>query len=118
MRYLSLIRASETSGPPPQALLEAMHALATRNQENGSMLDGGRLMSTASGMRGSLRKGKIAITDGPFTETSEVIAGYAIFDLPDRDAVRAFMLEFLELHQRYAPGWEGECETREMMPRD
>lgn len=118
MRYLCLIRASETSGAAPPALLEALNKLATRNFESGAMLDGGRLLSTASGMRGSLRKGKMTITDGPFTESSEVIAGYAILEHPDRETARTFLVEFFEIHQKYAPNWEGECEVREMMPRD
>jgi hypothetical protein len=118
MRYLCLIRASETSGPAPQALLDALSALADRNFANGSMLDGGRLLSTAHGMRGSLRKGKMSITDGPFTEASEVIAGYAIFEHEKPETAREFLMEFLEIHQKYAPNWEGECEVREMMPRD
>lgn len=36
-----------------------------------------------------LRKGKMAVTDGPFAETKEFLAGFIIFDAPSLEAALA-----------------------------
>ena len=55
------------------------------------------------------------MTDGPFTEAKEIIGGYAQFEFKSREEAVASAVEFMELHRKYWPGWEGETEVREMM---
>ena len=54
---------------------------------SGEITDGHELQpaSTATTLRRSL-DGEITVTDGPFVEGKEMIAGYGIFDVPDLDA--------------------------------
>ena len=39
-------------------------------------------------MRAQVKGGKLTVTDGPFAESKEVLGGYAIFELPNREAAR------------------------------
>ena len=50
--------------------------------------------------------------DGPFVETKELIGGYAIFELRDKEEAVAAAREFMQLHLEHMPGWEGTCEVR------
>jgi hypothetical protein len=60
----------------------------------------------------SVAGGKLRITDGPFVEAKEVIGGYAIFELRDKEEALAMAKEFMQLHLDHMPGWEGTCELR------
>ena len=51
---------------------------------------------------------------GPFIETKEVIGGYAVFELPSKDAAVEEARKFMELHRKHWPGWEGETEVRQV----
>ena len=50
--------------------------------------------------------------DGPFTESKEIVGGYAIIDAKTRDEALALARRFMELHLKHWPTFEGECETR------
>jgi hypothetical protein len=114
MKYLSFIRHSEKyrEMPPPPALMEAMGQLVERSMKEGTLVDTGGLLPSKDGMRVRLANGKITATDGPFTESKEVIGGWAILKVETKaDAIRT-ATEFLDLHRKHWPGFEGECEVR------
>jgi hypothetical protein len=117
MKFMMIVKSSEKSGRPPQALMDAIDKLA---QEAGStMLGGGGLGPTAAGARVRLSGGKIAVVDGPFTEAKEIIGGYAQFELKSKQEAVESAVQFMELHKKYWPGWEGETEIRTMVgPED
>jgi hypothetical protein len=52
------------------------------------------------------------MTDGPFTETKEVVGGYAIAELASREEAEKFARRFMELHRVHWPSFEGESEVR------
>jgi hypothetical protein len=58
--------------------------------------------------------GKITVTDGPFTETKEVIGGWAILNADSKAEAVRIATEFMELHRKYWPGFDGESEVRPM----
>jgi len=116
MKYLTFISHSEsyrTSGPPP-ALLEAMGKFVEKSLKEGILVDTGGLMPTEHGARVRLRKGKITVTDGPFTESKEVIGGWAILNVSSKEEAVRIATEFMELHHKYWPEFEGESEVRPM----
>ena len=45
-------------------------------------------------------------------EAKELIGGYAIFELRDKEEAVAAAVEFMQLHREHMPGWEGTCEVR------
>jgi hypothetical protein len=49
-------------------------------------------------------------------EAKEVVGGYAIFELRDKEEALAMAKEFMQLHLDYMPGWEGTCELRAFAP--
>ncbi len=114
MRFMMIVKLAENQGRPPQALMDAMTQLAEEETRAGRMIGSGGLAPTAQGARVRLANGKVTVTDGPFTETKEIVGGYAQFELKSReDAVRA-AVRFMELHKQHWPGWEGETEVRQL----
>ena len=111
MRFMFIVRSAH-QGPPPPALLEAMHKLATREITAGRMLDNGGLMPVATGAEVRIRDGQLSVVDGPFVEAKEVIGGYAIFEFNNKEEAVASAVEFMQLHKDFMPGWEGTCELR------
>jgi hypothetical protein len=111
MRFMFIVKSAH-HGPPTPKLLEAMHKLADREIKAGRMLDNGGLMPLAIGAQVRITDGKLSVIDGPFVEAKEVIGGYAIFELRDKQEAVAMAVEFMQLHKDFMPGWEGTCELR------
>ena len=115
MRFMFIVKtAGDQAGGPGPALMEAMHAMAVREVKAGRMVDDGGLAPLDTGARVSVRKRKLAVTDGPFAETKELIGGYAVFELPDMAAAIASARDFMALHVEHMPDWEGTCEVRQV----
>jgi hypothetical protein len=116
VKYLAFIRHAEShreAGPPP-ALMEAMGGFVQRSLQDGSLVDTGGLLPSKDGFRVRLAKGEIIVTDGPFTESKEVIGGWAILKADSKAEALRIAREFMELHRRYWPEFEGESEVRPM----
>ncbi len=111
MRFMYIVTSPRPAAPPPE-LLNAMHKLADREIKAGRMLDNGGLMPLATGAQVRITDRKLSVIDGPFVEAKEVIGGYAIFELRDKEEAVAMAKEFMQLHLDHMPGWEGTCELR------
>ena len=117
MRYMFIVKGPENLadfGPPPPALMEAIDRLLEETTRNGKMVSFGGLKPTSSATRLRITKGKIVTTDGPFTESKEVIGGFTIFNLGSKEEALEEARKFTELHLVHWPKWEGEVEIREM----
>jgi len=67
------------------------------------------LRPTSEGKRMRWNRGKLSTTDGPFTETKEVIGGYALFEARDLAEAVKHTRRFLDVH---GDEWDIECEVR------
>jgi hypothetical protein len=114
MRFMMIVKHPETSALPPKELMDAIAKSGEEAAKAGIMLGSGGLRPTAEGARVRLSGGKITILDGPFTEAKEVIGGYAQFELNSKEEAIESARQFMELHKKYWPGWEGETEVRPM----
>src|SRR5262245_10150282 len=116
MKFLTFIRSSEAyrESPPPAALMEAMGQFIEKSRKDGTLVDTGGLLPSATGARVRLTNGQITVTDGPFAETKEVIGGWAILEVSSKAEAVRVATEFMELHRKYWPGFEGESEVRLM----
>jgi len=116
MKYLTFMRHSEKfrATPPPQALMAAMGEFIEKTAKAGALVDTAGLLPSKDGALLQLRKGELLVTDGPFSEAKEVIGGYAILQADTREGVMRIAREFMELHRKHWPGFEGECEVRPM----
>jgi hypothetical protein len=116
MKYLTFIRHPETyrESPPPAPLMEAMGKFVEKSLKEGSLVDTGGLLPSKDGVRIRLERGKITVTDGPFSESKEVIGGWAILKADSRAEAIRIATEFMELHRKHWPSFEGESEVRPM----
>ena len=116
MKYLTFIRHSESyrASPPPQALMEAMGKFVEKSMKEGTLVDTGGLLPSSEGVRVRLAKGKIVVTDGPFSESKEIIGGWAILNVGSKAEAIRVATEFMELHRTHWPEFEGESEVRPM----
>ncbi len=115
MRFMYVVTSSQPMRGPTPALMEAMHKLAEREIKAGRMVDSGGLMPVAmGGAQVKISDGKLSVVDGPFVETKEMIGGYAIFELRNKEEALAAAREFMQLHLDHMPGWDGICEIRVM----
>ncbi len=99
MKVLSFIRSSEAvrDVEPPAAMRQAMGELIARLTQEGSLVDTGGLAPSQAGFKMRLAGGKLTTTDGPFSSREEILR---------------LTTEFLELHRKYWPAFECECEVR------
>jgi hypothetical protein len=114
MRFMTMVKAAEHSGPPPQALMEAIGRLGEEAGRAGVMVEMGGLLPSGAGARVRLEGGKVTVTDGPFSEAKEVIGGYAVFDVKSKQEAIEWTKRFMELHRGHWRGWEGETEVRQL----
>lgn len=116
MKYLTFVRHAESlreAGPPP-ALMSAMGEFVQRSRSSGVLVDTGGLYPSPEGARIELTGGNLTVRDGPFTESREVIGGWAILQTQTRAEAMRIAQEFMELHRTHWPQFEGECEIRRM----
>jgi hypothetical protein len=116
MKYLSFIRHSESyrQTTPPPALMEAMGKFVEKSLKDGTLLDTGGLLPSKDGVRVRLAGGKVTVTDGPFSESKEIIGGWAILKADSKAEAIRIATEFMELHHKHWPEFEGESEVRPM----
>ena len=102
MRYLMLFRPADTSQmeactPPTPEMMAQMGSLIQRKLAEGKLLSTEGCAATSKGALVSLTKGKLGVTDGPFSEAKEIIGGFAMFQLKSKQDAIAEAREFLEI---------------------
>ena len=114
MRFMTMVKSSETSGPPPKALMDAIAKLGEEGFKAGVMVEVGGLLPSATGARVRVSGGVLTVTDGPFTEAKEIVGGYAVYEVKSRDEAIELTRRFMELHREHWKGWDGETEIRQI----
>jgi hypothetical protein len=115
MRFLMLVKHGENPGPPPKEFLDAMAKLGEEAAKSGTMLQSGGLSPLAKSTSVRLSRGQLTTIDGPFSESKEVVGGFAMFELKSKEEAIEGAKQFMELHKKYWPGWEGETEVRQVL---
>ncbi|WP_280151706.1 YciI family protein [Piscinibacter sp. XHJ-5] len=113
MRFLSMIRIDEATGQvPSEQLMADMGKLLEELTRTGQLVSTAGLRPTSEGVRVRLhRGGKLSVSDGPFTETKEVIGGYAILEAASKAEAVELTRRFLKVH---GTDWDVECEVRQL----
>jgi hypothetical protein len=112
LRFLSMHQLdarSDVDAPPAPELLAKMGALIEEMTKAGVLQATGGLVSTRKGARIHFGGGKRSVLDGPFAESKELIAGYAILDLPSKAAAIEWAMRFGDVVK------VNEVEVREML---
>jgi hypothetical protein len=108
MRFLSLYKTVERKTPPSQEEMAKMGKLIEDAMKAGWLIATEGCLPTALGARVRISNGKVAVTDGPFTEAKEVVGGFAILRADSKAEAIELTRGFLQ-----ATG-EGECELRQI----
>jgi hypothetical protein len=109
VRILGLMKAdaaSEAGAPPDPELLAKMGTFMEDVVKAGVLLSADGLHPTSRGKRIRLENGKVTVIDGPFTESKELIASYALFQVKTMEEAVEWTSRFLNVLGG------GECELR------
>jgi hypothetical protein len=96
MRYILLIYSNEEATATPEELgaIAAGHgAVMQETSRRGIFRAADPLEPTATATTVRLQDGKVLITDGPFAETKEQLAGYYILECENLDEALAWAAE-------------------------
>ncbi|GAA0373945.1 YciI family protein [Streptomyces blastmyceticus] len=108
-RFMMIVKATEESEAGVLPSKELVTEMAQYNEQlvkAGALLAADGLQTSAKGARVTFSGGRPVVTDGPFAETKELIAGFWIIQVKDRD-------EALEWARR-VPFQDGEIEVRQV----
>jgi len=107
-----MIRIDENGGQTPsEQLMNDMGQLIEQMTREGTLISTAGLRPTAEGVRVRLRSGKVSTIDGPFTETKEVVGGFAILEAGSMHDAIELTRRFLKIH---GDEWNIECEVRQL----
>ena len=94
MRFMILVKASKESeaGVLPSAeLLTEMGKYNEQLVKAGVMLAADGLLASSKGARVKISGSQRTVTDGPFAETKELVAGFWIWEVKDMDEAVAWV---------------------------
>jgi hypothetical protein len=117
MRFMILRKAdpnTEAGALPNQELLAAMGQYMEDMARAGILLAGEGLRPTSEGVRVKFSRGKPTVTDGPFAETKELIAGWSIIQVNSREEA----IEWVKRWPRIDGDGEVELEIRRLYEAD
>ncbi len=113
MRFMIFVKAtknSEAGVMPSQELLAAMMKYNEDLVKAGIMLAGEGLQPSSKGARVKFSGNKRTVTDGPFAETKELVAGYWLWRCKSREEA----IEWVKRCPNPMPGEESEIEIRQV----
>ena len=118
MRYLLLLTGTNPATTPPPELMEAIMMIGGEATAAGVLLDTAGLLPSVAGARVALENNQVTVTDGPFTESKELIS-YALFEVRSKEEAIEWASRFIKAHRDHWAGWEGVTEIRKVMgPED
>jgi hypothetical protein len=107
MRYLCLYKPDKQEGTPvTQQEIAEMGKLIEEMKKAGVLLATEGCAPSAKGARVRLGKGKVTVTDGPFTEAKELVAGMALIQVKSKEEAVEWTKRFLKV------AGDGESEIR------
>ena len=108
MKYLSIYRTVERNEPPSPEHVARMQQLIEESMKNGTLLATEGCLPSALGARVRKSGDNVTVTDGPFTESKELVGGFAILRANSKEEAIAMAKRFLEV------AGDGECEIRQV----
>jgi hypothetical protein len=108
MKFLSMYKSVERNVPPSQEEMNRMGKLVEEGMKAGWLIATEGCLPSALGARVRSTNGKLSVTDGPFTESKEVVGGFAILRANSKEEAIQLVKDFLKVVG------EGECELRQI----
>ena len=107
-RFLSIYKTVERTSPPSPEEMARLGKLVEDGFKSGFLVATEGCLPTTLGARVRLSQNKFSVTDGPFTEAKEVVAGFAILNASSKEEAIKLTKDFLQV------AGEGECEIRQI----
>ena len=108
MRFLSIYKTVEKNVPPTTEQMAEMGKFCEEMAKAGVLLATEGCLPSAMGARVRLASGKVTVTDGPFTESKELVAGFALLQVKSKEEAIELTKRFLKL------AGDGEAELRQV----
>ena len=108
MKFLSMYKSVEKNVPPSQEAMAKMGKLVEEGMKAGWLTATEGCLPSALGARVRSTNGKLSVTDGPFTESKELVGGFAILRANSKEEAIQLAKDFLQVVG------EGECELRQI----
>jgi hypothetical protein len=108
MRFLSIYKNVESNEPPTAKHIADMEELIQKHMRTGALLATEGCLPTTLGSKVRREGNQVTVTDGPFTESKEVVGGFAILQAKSKAEAIELAREFLQVVG------EGECEIRQI----
>jgi len=108
MRFLAIYKTVEKNTPPTTEEMASMGKFIEEVTASGVLLATEGCLPSARGARVRLAKGKLTVTDGPFTESKELIAGFALLQVKSKEEAVEWTKRFIQV------AGDGEAEVRQI----
>ena len=108
MRFLSIYKTAETNVPPTPEYMARMEKLIEDSMKAGTLIATEGCLPSALGARVRSSGGQITVKDGPFTESKELVGGFAILEAASKEEAIELAKTFLDV------AGDGECEIRQI----
>ena len=100
MRFLVMHKSNEENEagiPPSPELVEAMGKLMEESSREGVLLAAEGVHPSSRGARLSFSGGRRTVTDGPFAEAKELIAGFAVLQVESKEEAIEWATRFADV---------------------
>jgi hypothetical protein len=131
MRFVIFVKGNteyEAGAMPSKTQLKNMTDYNEQLIKSGVFLAGEGLHPTSTGANIRFRDGEMQVTDGPFAEAKEIVAGFTIIDVASREEALEWLRKWphspedgdfdLQLRQAFAPEDFGEEFAPELQARE
>jgi hypothetical protein len=98
VKILSIMMLDSASlHPPSETDMQRMGAFIEELKGKGALVDTGGAMDGMLELQVARKGGDYSVVDGPFSEAKEVVGGYALLDVADREEAIALTRRFLDI---------------------
>jgi hypothetical protein len=109
MRFLCLYKPSKAEcAPPTQGEMAEMGRFIEESVKSGKLLATEGCLPSALGARIRKTNGQFKVTDGPFTESKEIVGGFALIQAKSKEEAIEFTKAFMKI------AGDGETEIRQV----
>ena len=112
MKFLSIYKTAERGVPPSQEEMDAMGKLIEEGFRAGWLISTEGCLPSKLGARVRRAGPKVSVTDGPFTESKEIVGGFALLNVSSKEEAIELTKKFLKV------AGDGECELRQIYEAD
>jgi hypothetical protein len=109
MRFLCIYKPAKAEGAlPTPEMMETMGKFIEQSFQKGILLSTEGCLPSTLGARVRSTGGNYTVTDGPFTESKEIVGGFALIQAKSKEDAIEFTKRFLKV------AGDGETEIRQL----